>query len=308
SERRISRQRAFLPLPGEARPDWWIVTEVARRLGFRSAFGYGAPADIFREHAALSAFENNGTRDFDIGALAELSDDAYHALSPVMWPVHGGKARSETRFFADGSFFTSDRRAQFVAPQSPALRDATNAAYPLRLNTGRVRDQWHTMTRSGKSPRLAAHIAEPFVEINPADAKALGVTQDGFAKVTTRHGTAILKVVVTDSQRGGSIFAPIHWSDATATHARVGEMTAAQYDPYSGQPEAKATPARAEPVAFAYRGFALSRHPISPPAGTWFARRAVTGGAGLLFATNEPPAAWREIAQTLMPADADIAE
>jgi assimilatory nitrate reductase catalytic subunit len=308
SERRISRQRAFLPPPGEARPDWWIIGEIARRLGFGAAFDFSGPADIFREHAALSAFENNGQRDFDIGALAALSDDAYQGLNSVMWPAHGGKARSEKRFFASGGFFTDDQRAQFVAPQPPALRDVTNAVYPLRLNTGRVRDQWHTMTRTGKSPRLGAHTAEPFVEINPADAKVVGITHGGFAKVTTRHGTAILKVVVTEGQRRGSLFAPIHWSDATATHARVGEMATAQYDPYSGQPEAKATPARLEPVEFAYRGFALTRHPVSLPASTWFARQAVCGGAGLLFATNEPPSVWREVAQTLMPADADIAE
>jgi assimilatory nitrate reductase catalytic subunit len=87
SERRISRQRAFLPLPGEARPDWWMVTEVAHRLGFATPFPYQSAADIFREHAALSAFENGGSRDFDIGALDDLDDDAFDALEPVQWPV-----------------------------------------------------------------------------------------------------------------------------------------------------------------------------------------------------------------------------
>ncbi len=308
SERRVSRQRAFLPLPGEARPDWWIVSEVARRLGFGAAFGYRGPADIFREHAALSAFENGGLRDFDIGGLAALSDDAYRGLDAVMWPVHAGKTRGEKRFFSNGGFFTDDQHARFVAPQPPELRGATNAIYPLRLNTGRVRDQWHTMTRSGKSPRLAAHSPEPFVEINPADAAIAGVADGDFARVTTRHGTTILKVVVAAGQRRGSIFAPIHWSDATSGHARVGEMAPSQTDPHSGQPELKAAPARVEPIEFAYRGFALTRGQITLPAGTWFARQAVVGGSGVLFATNEPPAAWRKLAQQLMPADADIAE
>jgi assimilatory nitrate reductase catalytic subunit len=308
SERRMSRQRAFLPLPGEAQPDWWIVSQIAQRLGFAAAFGYRKPADVFREHAALSGFENGGLRDFDIGGLAAISDDAYDRLDSVMWPVQAGKMRGETRFFSTGGFFTDDRQARFVAPEPPALRAATNAIYPLRLNTGRVRDQWHTMTRTGKSPRLAAHSPLPFVEINPADAGVAGVSDGGFAKVTTRHGTAVLKVVVTQAQRRGSLFAPIHWSDATAAQARVDEMATSQYDPHSGQPELKATPARIEAVAFAYRGFALSRHPLNLPAGTWFARQAVIGGAGLLFATNEPPAVWREIAQRLMASDADIAE
>ncbi len=308
SERRVSRQRAFLPLPGEARPDWWIVSEVAQRLGFGRAFGYRGPADIFREHAALSAFENGGLRDFDIGGLAALSDGAYRNLDAVMWPCVVGKMRGEKRFFAGGGFFTDDHCARFIAPQPPELRGATNAIYPLRLNTGRVRDQWHTMTRTGKSPRLGAHSAEPFVEINPADAGIAGIADGGFARVTTRHGTTILKVVVATGQRRGSIFTPIHWSDANAGHARVGEMAVSQSDPYSGQPELKAAPARIEPVEFAYRGFALTRDPITLPAGTWFARQAVVGGSGVLFATDEPPSAWRNFAQQSMPADADIAE
>src|SRR5882757_4351753 len=162
SERRISRQRAFLPPPGEARPDWRIVSDVAQRLGFAEAFAYTSPADVFREHAALSAFENGGMRDFDIGALAAIPDEDYDALAPVQWPLRKGDGpghkAAERRFFAEGGFFTPDRKARFIAPEPPALKEATSVAYPLRLNTGRIRDQWHTMTRSGLSPRLAAHL------------------------------------------------------------------------------------------------------------------------------------------------------
>jgi assimilatory nitrate reductase catalytic subunit len=185
SERRISRQRAFLPLPGEARPDWWIVREVAWRLGFSVEFNYRGPADIFREHAALSAFENDGQRDFDIGALAELSDASYDGLDPVSWPARARHPPGEQRFFGAGKFFTPDRRARFVAPEWPRPRTTTSADFPLRLNTGRLRDQWHTMTRTGMSPRLCAHSPEPFIEIHRADAKAKGLTDGGFAKVTT---------------------------------------------------------------------------------------------------------------------------
>ena len=125
SERRMSRQRAFLPLPGEAQPDWWIVTQVARRLGFGAAFTYNKPAEIFREHAALSGFENNGARDFDIGAFATLADDAYEGLDATLWPAPAGAAEREPRFFGGGGFFTPDRRARFVAPEVPRLRAAT---------------------------------------------------------------------------------------------------------------------------------------------------------------------------------------
>jgi assimilatory nitrate reductase catalytic subunit len=308
SERRISRQRAFLPLPGEARPDWWIVSEVARRLGFAAAFDYSGPADVFREHAALSAFENNGERDFDIGALVSLADTAYDALDPVMWPARAGETRGERRFFAAGEFFTADGRGRFVAPERPRLHTATNEGYPLRLNTGRLRDQWHTMTRTGASPRLGAHSPEPFIEIHPADAKARKLADGGFAKVTTQLGSAILKVAITAGQQRGSIFAPIHWSDATAAHARIGELVAAANDPHSGQPELKATPAHVEPVEFAYRGFVLTRHAIALPAGTWFARVAVAKGEGLLFATNEPPDFWQVLGATLTAEEHELAE
>ena len=158
SERRVSRQRAFLPLPGEARPDWWIVSEVAHRLGFGAAFAYREPADIFREHAALSAFENGGSRDFDLGGLAAISDDAYQALDSV--DVAGARpARRAAKSASSPAAASLPMIATRASSRRnrPALRTATNAIYPLRLNTGRVRDQWHTMTRTGKSPRLAAH-------------------------------------------------------------------------------------------------------------------------------------------------------
>jgi assimilatory nitrate reductase catalytic subunit len=300
SERRITRQRAFMVRPGEARPDWWIVTQVARRMGFGDAFAYRSAADVFREHAALSGFENRGRRDFDLGGLAELSDAEFEALEPVQWPLRAQAKRRQRRFFGDGGFFTPDRRACFVAPEPPALQQATSDEFPFRLNTGRVRDQWHTMTRSGVSPRLALHCPEPFVEINAADARAAGLDPDGFACVTTRHGTAVLKVAISDGQRPGSLFAPIHWSDATASSARVGALVAPATDPQSGQPEAKATPAAIAPVAFASRGFALARRPLALPAPTWWARVAVAGGTGYLMATNEDPLAWQAAARRLL--------
>jgi assimilatory nitrate reductase catalytic subunit len=308
SERRVSRQRAFLPLPGEAQPDWWIVSEVARRLGFAQAFAYRTPADIFREHAALSAFENDGRRDFDLGGLANLADADYDLLNAVMWPLPARAERGEKRFFADGGFFTSDRRGRFIAPEFPQLRAATSEAFPLRLNTGRLRDQWHTMTRTRRSPRLGAHSPEPQAEIHPDDAAAACLEDGGFVRVTTQHGSAVLRVCIRPGQQRGSIFAPIHWSDATASDARVGALAMADTDPFSGQPELKATPARVEPVEFAYRGFALTREAIALPHGTWFARVAVAGGHGILFATNELPTRWHGLADKLIADDTERAE
>jgi assimilatory nitrate reductase catalytic subunit len=291
SERRISRQRAFLKPPGEAKPDWWIVSEVAKRLGFGPAFNFNSAADVFREHAALSAFENNGSRDFDIGGLQSLSDDAFDTMAPVLWPLReGGEPRQ--RFFADGRFYAPDRKARFVAPEMPALRTETHAGRPLRLNTGRIRDQWHTMTRTGLSQRLGAHLPEPFVEIHPDDAAKAGVVDDSFARVTTDYGQCILKVVVSARQQRGTLFAPIHWSEANASGARVGALVAPVTDPFSGQPESKATPVSIAPYEYVFRGFILSRKQLDLPPSLWWARAAVAGGYGYLFADNADLSRW----------------
>ena len=305
SERRISRQRAFLAPPGEAKPDWWIISQVAKRLGFGAAFEFNSAADVFREHAALSAFENDGGRDFDIGALRSLSDEAFDAMVPVQWPTRES-APPQARFFADGGFFANDQRARFAAPAVPALRTETTAARPLRLNTGRIRDQWHTMTRSGISPRLGQHLPEPFVEIHPDDAARSGVADGDFARVVTDYGQCMLRVVVSDRQQRGMLFAPIHWSEETSSAARVGALVAPFTDPFSGQPESKATPVAITPYEYVFRGFALSRAPLELPDHAWWARVAVTGGYGYLFADNADLAGWQSWLRSV--AGDDLAE
>ena len=308
SERRISRQRAFLPPPGEAKPDWRIVAEVAKRMGFADAFSYASAADVFREHAVLSAFENGGTRDFDLGGLAEISDAAFDAFEPEQWPARANEGRRETRFFAGGGFFFPDRRARFIALDAPAPKGVRSAAFPFWLNTGRVRDQWHTMTRSGKSPRLGAHSPEPFVEVNAADAAARELRHGGFARVATRDGECVLKVAISEGQQPGSLFAPIHWSDEVASCSRIGELIAPETDPHSGQPELKATPAAILPVEFFSRGFALSARPVALPPETWWTRVTIAGGFGYFIASNDGLSVWREVAERMFTAGAERAE
>src|SRR5262249_57129077 len=116
------------------------------------------------------------------------------------------------RFFAAGGFFTPDRRAQFIAPAMPALKAALTEKFPYRLNTGRVRDQWHTMTRSGSSPRLSAHTPEPFVAVHPADGQVLRRPDGGFARVATRHGACVLKVAFHIATPRSSLFSPIPYT------------------------------------------------------------------------------------------------
>jgi len=209
-----------------------------------------------------------------------------------LWPAREAMP-PQTRFFAEGGFFANDRKARFVAPEIPSLRTETTAGRPLRLNTGRIRDQWHTMTRTGMSARLGQHLPEPFVEVHPDDALRTGVTDGGFARVVTDYGQCTLKVVVSERQQRGMLFAPIHWSEANASAARVGALVAPHTDPFSGQPENKATPASITPYEYVFRGFALSRSQLQLPPQVWWSRVAVSGGYGYLIADNADLSRWQ---------------
>ena len=304
SERRISRQRAFLDPPGETRPDWWQMAEVARRMGHGRAFSYSGPAGIFAEYAAMTGHENTGTRDLDISAYAGISPSTYDELSPFQWPQPAGQSPTTTRFFADGGFFTPDRRARLVPTPYRAPSTTLSPAFPLVLNTGRVRDQWHTMTRTGKSPRLMGHIAEPFLEIARADATRLGIEEATIAEVESRHGRVLLRAILTDRQPMGSVFAPIHWTDQLASRARVGTLVGAASDPVSGQPELKFTPVGVRPFPARWYAFAVT---ASRPEASGFAYVAIAAarhGARVELAGMEEPADWEPVARRLLGADA----
>jgi assimilatory nitrate reductase catalytic subunit len=299
SERRISRQRAFLPVPGDARPDWWIVTEVARRMGFGDSFPYDSPAAIFREHARLSAFENDGARDFDLGGIMDLDDAEYDALDPFQWP-RAARAVSPARLFADGKFFTPSGKAQLIPVAPQPLANPPSRDYPLVLNTGRVRDQWHTMTRTGKSARLGGHNAEPFVELNPADAARFGLALGDLAAVESAAARVIVRVEITGTVAPGEVFVPMHWGSMFASDARVGALIAPAVDPISGQPELKAAPVRVRRYEPKWYGFALSRAPLDVPPHSY---RAMSRGLGYWryeLAGEELPVSWPEWADRLL--------
>ncbi len=280
SERRVSRQRAILPLPGEAKPDWWIVKEVARRMGWGGAFAYDHPADIWREHARLTAYQNDGARVLNLKAHVGIGNAAYDAMAPFQW---GGTP------FADGRFPTPDGRARLVpVVQKPVA--APLAAWPMTLNTGRYRDQWHTMTRTGLSPKLARHREEPLVEVHPADAQALGLVDSGLARVATPQGDSLFRVTIVDSQRPGELFTPIHWTDQQATGGRTGLLPRPLTDPHSGQPGFKETPARIEAVATEWRGFLIVHGESESPKCLWATKVTVAGGALWEIAGNGDPA------------------
>jgi assimilatory nitrate reductase catalytic subunit len=278
SERMISRQRPFMDAPGEARPDWWIVSEVARRMGFAEEFPYRSPVEIFREHAALSAFENDGRRVFDIGAVANIPEPEYAELEPFQWPLPARATSGPARLFADGRFAMPDGRARFVATQYRAPAHAASEAFPLILNTGRLRDQWHTMTRTGKSPRLAGHSPEPTVVLHPLDAARLSVRDGGLARVVTDRGHALVRAQLSDEVRYGEVFVSMHWTDANASSAVIGRLVNPDTDPISFQPELKHTPVRVEAVTPRWRGYLLSRTFRVPDGAFYWARVAVPGG------------------------------
>ncbi len=297
SERRISRQRAFMPMTGEAKPDWWIVTQVAQRMGFAGAFPYTQPAQIFREHARLSGYENDGARAFDIGAMCEIDDAQYDALQPIQWPVNSQAPDGTRRLYTDGKFHTPGGKARMVAvaAQLPAI--ATDVEFPLVLNTGRLRDQWHTMTRTGKVPRLNAHSYEPYVQMHGRDAQRFQLQDGGLARLSSRNGTMLARVQISEEQRTGSVFVPMHWNDMFARSARVDALAAAITDPISGQPELKHTPVFAEAYRPAWQGFVLSRERIALPEAGYC---ACTQGAGYWrheIAGEAVPENWRDWVQ-----------
>ncbi|MGA8400496.1 MAG: molybdopterin-dependent oxidoreductase [Stellaceae bacterium] len=282
SERCISRQRGFRTPPGEARPDWWMLREVARRLGWSEAFAYRGPADIFREHAALSAFENQGKRHFDIGGLAEITDEEYDQFVPVQWPVPRGEAPAGTRRI-------TRFEARLVPTPYRPLAHPADGDWPLVLNTGRIRDQWHTMTRTGLVPRLMTHQREPLLDMHPADAERLNLAPGGLVEVETPHGRAVMPVRLTTAQRVGEIFAPMHWTDAYSSAGPIGRLAGAATDPVSGQPELKGAPARISPVATFWRGLLLQRDGTPPEAGPYYwARAPLAQGQAFELAGWEP--------------------
>ncbi|OOG26828.1 nitrate reductase [Thioalkalivibrio denitrificans] len=295
SERCISRQRAFTEPPGDARPDWWIICQVARRMGFGGAFAYESPAEIFREHARLSGLDNGGNRAFDISALAPLDAEGYAALAPVQWPVTQERPEGTARLFGDGRFRHPGARGRLlpVVPGLPAT--ATDGQWPLVLNTGRTRDQWHTMTRTARTARLTTHLPEPVAEIHPDDARAAGLADGMLVRVESPRGHVLVRARVSRAQRPGSVFVPIHWNDCHAGSARVGALVAPITDPVSGQPEFKHTPVAIRPWPGRWHAFLLTGEPVpAPPEADYWVRTRAAGHWRLELAGRSEAPDWHD--------------
>ncbi|MBF6639769.1 nitrate reductase [Rouxiella silvae] len=291
SERCISRQRAFLPIPGEARPDWWIISRVAQRLGFSDAFSYQHPAEIFREHARLSGFENEGTRAFDISGLASVSNEQWDQMRPIQWPVNTHAPQGTPRLFTDKKFYHLDGKARLVpiTPRMPV--NMPTASYPLVMNTGRVRDQWHTMTRTGKSARLMQHISEPFCQFHPDDCPS--AEAGDLLRVSSSHGWLLLRAQPDRLQPRGHVFIPMHWNHQFSQQARVDALIEAHNDPLSGQPESKHMPVRIQHWNAAWQAEVFMRGlQAVPPLTAYWSKITQPGITHFTLADSAKPADW----------------
>lgn len=252
AERRISRQRRLFPGFAEARPDWWIVAQVAQKMGFHG-FAYADEHAVFLEHATLSGWHNdeNTPRSFDLSHLQTLSREAYDALRPQQW----GKAHYFGRDALPTDARYTDSGKLHLLPITPDLpKSLPEPAWPLSLNTGRLRDQWHTMTRSGLAAQLNQHLPEPFVSIHPDDASTYAIAARDFVHLSSTHGHVLVRAQLDVRQRPGDVFVPMHWNNHFTGNARVGTLINNHIDPYSQQPELKHTPvtlARQSMIGFA---------------------------------------------------------
>ncbi|MGC9216549.1 molybdopterin-dependent oxidoreductase [Acidithiobacillus sp.] len=270
SERRITHLQRAVPAPGHALPDWVIFRDFAFALGAaldalnhplpgtrdaswtnraRRMFDFADSASIFLEYR-----ECTRGRDLDITGL---DFSVLDELGPQQWPYPQDAQAGQVRLYVDGIFPTPSGRARFRSPEYLGVAEEIDARYPLRLTTGRLRDQWHSMSRTGKVATLFTSDEEAFLEIHPDDAQRLNLSSDVLAKVSSRRGSNILRVRINADLQPGLIFTPMHFGRRFAHAALCNKMTLAAIDPVSGEPEFKHTAVRVEPVIFPWQGTVL---------------------------------------------------
>ncbi|TAG81221.1 MAG: nitrate reductase [Betaproteobacteria bacterium] len=274
SERRITRVNGVLSPPGEAKHDWEIAAEFARRLQRRlgtltssagegtALFPYATPESIFNEHR-----ESTRSRDLDITGL---SYGMLETDGPQQWPLREGEAVGKARLYEDGLFPTANSRAKFKVTPYKAIVDGTDARFPLALTTGRMRDQWHGMSRTGRVPQLYGHEPEPMITMNTNDAARRGLAAGEVVKVASRRGELLIRLAISDDVRSGQCYVPMHWGKASLSSAGshgINVLTTSAFDPVSKQPELKHAAVRVDRailpwqlVAFAY---ARDRDPVA---------------------------------------------
>ena len=255
SERRISRVRRAVAAPGSARADWDIGIDAARRLAARLGrgahlFPYAGPDEVFAEHCLTTV-----GRDLDIGGLSYA---VLEAEGPQQWPRPAGASQGAARLYTDHHFATDNGRARFHVARHHGVASPISARYPFHLLTGRLRDQWHGMSRSGRVPALFAHTQEAVLSMNPGDMVRRGLADGELVRVSNSHGDWVLPVSSNDAMLSGQLFVPMHWSSAFVGSAGSNALTAAKIDRKSFQPELKHVAVRVDKIDLAWQCAAVS--------------------------------------------------
>ena len=254
SERRISHVRQAIVAPGEARPDWAITVDFAQRLekylrpGQPSLFAFEAPAQLFDEFKQLTR-----GRDLD---LSGISHGLIDRIGPQQWPFPANASEGTARLYGDGVFPTANGRAQFIAEPFRAAQEQRDAHFPLTLITGRLRDQWHGMSRTGTAAQLFGHVGEAVLSLHPQELRQHDLEPGDLVSLKSRRGEVIVPVSSDDNVRPGQAFLPMHWGDRFLKGG-VNSLTLPAFDPLSKQPELKHSGVRLEPVQLPWRLFAL---------------------------------------------------
>lgn len=257
SERCITRVAPAIQAPGDTRHDWQIAIDFAHRLG--RAWGREAEAlrqfpfkeshEIYAEHVKLTQ-----GRDLDVSGLS------YQRLvseGPMQWPVPNTDSRGTPRLYRDFKFPTTSGRANFVVPAKGMTADVQNSRYSIALTTGRLRDQWHGMSRTGRVAQLHNHVDEPRVDMNPDDMTWRGIAPHDLVEIKSRRGHIVLKAYPSDDIKSGEAFVAMHWGRARLSHSGVNDLTIDTFDPVSKQPELKFSAVHIEKLDLPYELFMM---------------------------------------------------
>ncbi len=234
SERRISYLPKEVNPPGEARPDVEIFCDFAKRMGFRG-FNYNNTDEIYDEYASMTKGTNMD--------ISFLNYDRLKNEGTFQWPVNKYRHTGTPRLFEDKIFYTPSKKAIFNIPKSvenTAVKP--NDEFPLILTTGRVRDQWHTMTKTGKVARLKTHYPKPVLEINPVDAYLYNIKDNDVTEIKSVNGLVRVRAKVTDTIKKGVVFLAMHWGKQLQSDLnRANNLTNTHVDPQSKEPDFKYT-------------------------------------------------------------------
>jgi ferredoxin-nitrate reductase len=229
SERRVTRSVKLAEPPGEARSDWWIFSRVAQAMGY-AGFDFESSEEIWDEYRSVT----RGTLCDQYGITNERLK-----IEQIQWPCPSENHPGTERRYLDKRFATPDGRARFVPCTYQPPQELPTPAFPLTLTTGRIASQWHTMTRTGKIPRLAKQASTPYIEIHPHDAQTYALNEGDRIIVESARGCAAVQVKLSDRIRAGVVFMPFHWGDLFAPNAAANRLTNDALDPISKEPEYK---------------------------------------------------------------------